>query len=109
MWRSLFVAAFLMLAFSAVAETDESGLAVDESLALVKGHCLACHSAQLITQNRLSREGWLRTIRYMQKNHNLWDLGEMEKPVLDYLAKHYSSKPTTQVRRKNLPYLPGGE
>lgn len=79
----------------------DSGLIVDTNLNLVKAHCTACHSAKYITMNRFSREGWLDKIRWMQKTQNLWDLGESEPAVLDYLAKYYSpeNKPS---RRKSL-------
>lgn len=71
-------------------KTDpETGLAVDASLPLIKAHCTACHSSKLILQNKFTREGWLGKIRWMQKNHKLWDLGPSEPTVLDYLVKYY--------------------
>ena len=33
---------------------------------MVAAHCTACHSAKLISQNQMSRERWLETIRWMQ-------------------------------------------
>ena len=79
----------------------DSGFVVDTGFELVKANCTACHSAALVTQNRMNRDTWLETIRWMQKSQGLWPLGESEKVILDYLAKHYS--PTKTGRRKNLP------
>lgn len=53
-----------------------------------------------IQQHRFSREGWEGKIRWIQKNHNLWDLGASEKPVLDYLEKYYSAE---SVSNKLMP------
>ncbi|MEK6478230.1 hypothetical protein WJR50_11865 [Catalinimonas sp. 4WD22] len=77
-----------------------TGLVVDESLPLVVGNCTGCHSAKLITQNRASREGWKSMIVWMQETQKLWDLGENEDEILDYLAEHYA--PEQQGRRENL-------
>jgi hypothetical protein len=76
----------------------ETGLLVDENLQMVKAQCTSCHSSKLIIANRFTRDGWKQKIRWMQANHNLWDLGETEKPVLDYLEKHYA--PTAAVARR---------
>ncbi len=67
----------------------ETGLATDANLMMVKAQCTACHSSKLILQHRFTREGWVDRIRWMQKYHKLWDLGESEKVVLDYLEKYY--------------------
>ena len=67
---------------------------------LVITHCTPCHSAELVTQNRMTREGWESTIRWMQETQNLWDLGENEAAILDYLATYYA--PEEQGRRPNL-------
>ncbi|AQG79913.1 hypothetical protein [Spirosoma montaniterrae] len=67
----------------------ETGLVDDTNLMLVKAQCTACHSSKLILQHRFTRDGWQERIRWMQKYHKLWDLGESEKVVLDYLEKYY--------------------
>lgn len=71
----------------------QTGLIAGEGLELVKGHCTACHSSALILQNRFSREGWLKKIVWMQETQGLWDLGEQEAPILDYLEAYYSPEP----------------
>lgn len=77
-----------------------TGLVVDDALPLVRGNCVGCHSAKLITQNRATREGWKSMIVWMQETQKLWDLGENEDEILDYLAKHYA--PEQVGRRQNL-------
>ena len=88
------------------ADTDstdaETGLALDPNLMLVKAHCTGCHSPKFITNTRLKRDEWQERIRWMQRNHKLWDLGEAEKTVLDYLEKHYSPSKTAYSRREAL-------
>ncbi|PHK97769.1 hypothetical protein CGL56_14880 [Neolewinella marina] len=68
----------------------DTGLIAEGDYLLVKGNCLACHSAKLVTQNRATREGWLEMIHWMQEKQGLWDLGEQEGPILDYLATYYA-------------------
>ena len=78
----------------------ESGLVVGENWELVRTTCTACHSGKLVTQNRADREGWTKMIRWMQETQNLWDLGENEGPILDYLATYYA--PQKKGRRARL-------
>ena len=67
-----------------------SGLVIDKGYQLILQNCQACHNIQLVTQNYFTRDVWLEKIRWMQAKQNLWDLGENENPILDYLAKHYN-------------------
>ncbi len=77
----------------------ETGLVENEVHYLVKAQCATvCHSSQLILNNRFTRDGWKQKIRWMQATQNLWDLGETEDPILDYLEKYYA--PTTRVSRR---------
>jgi len=78
----------------------QTGLAYGEGFDIVRGTCTACHSAKLVTQNRATREGWRQMIRWMQETQGLWDLGDNEPIVLDYLAKYYAPKETG--RRANI-------
>ena len=78
---------------------DEStGLIVSEHLNLVIANCTGCHSSKLITQFHTDRQGWLEKIRWMQQKQKLWDLGESEPKILDYLSKNYS--PSEKVNRR---------
>ena len=76
------------------------GLIDDTGVLLVLQHCNSCHSTQFITQNRMTKEGWKSTIRWMQSTQNLWDLGEDEAPILAYLSKNYA--PSAMGRRQGL-------
>jgi len=75
----------------------QTGLIVAPGLALVKANCLRCHSPQLISGKRATRDGWVATIRWMQKNQGLWDLGKAEPEILNYLAVNYA--PANEGRR----------
>ncbi|CAH0996503.1 hypothetical protein EMA8858_02635 [Emticicia aquatica] len=66
-----------------------TGLVVDKGLDVVTAHCTGCHSSKLITQFHTDRAGWLEKIRWMQQKQKLWNLGEAEPVILDYLAKNY--------------------
>jgi cytochrome c5 len=67
-----------------------TGLIYAEGFEPVRATCTACHSAQLVTQNRATRAGWKSMIEWMQATQGLWDLGEQEATILDYLAKYYA-------------------
>ena len=69
---------------------EASGFVIDDGWKLTNAHCAACHSARLVTQNRMDRGGWEDIIRLMQAEHGLWDLGAAETVIIDYLSRHYS-------------------
>jgi hypothetical protein len=75
-----------------------TGLIVAEGLELVTAHCTGCHSSRLITQFHTDRQGWLEKIRWMQQKQKLWDLGEAEPVILNYLAKNYPATETVNRR-----------
>ncbi|TKD66987.1 monoheme cytochrome C [Flavobacterium sp. ASW18X] len=77
-----------------------TGFIADNGLMTVVNNCTNCHSAKLVTQNRMTKEGWSATIKWMQETQNLWDLGDNEVIILDYLAKNYA--PEKKGRRENL-------
>ena len=81
---------------------------------LVRNNCVACHSAKLVTQQRGSKEQWLKMIRWMQKSQNLWQFDpDTEAKIIGYLAEYYP--PREQSRRAPIaaelmpgnPYAPG--
>ncbi|MEB2777703.1 hypothetical protein SYJ56_20475 [Algoriphagus sp. D3-2-R+10] len=78
-----------------------TGLLAGEGLELVKANCTNCHSSALILQNRFTREGWHAKIVWMQETQGLWELGESESIILDYLAANYAPAPP-QGRRMPL-------
>jgi hypothetical protein len=77
-----------------------TGFKEGENLNLVIANCTSCHSAKMVTQNRATRDGWLTMIKWMQETQNLWDLGDSEPLILDYLAKYYA--PEKAGRRQPL-------
>lgn len=78
----------------------ESGFTDDIGVSQVIQNCTQCHSAKLVTQNRMSQEGWQATIIWMQETQNLWDLGTNHEKIITYLAKNYG--PGRKGRRQNL-------
>jgi hypothetical protein len=77
-----------------------TGLIVDTGVEDVMMTCGACHSLSLVTQNRADRDGWKDIIVWMQETQKLWDLGQKEDVILDYLAKNYA--PKNEGRRPNI-------
>lgn len=63
-------------------------------------NCTNCHSSKLVIQNRMNKERWIATIRWMQESQNLWDLGKNEEIIVDYLVTNYP--PQEVGRRANL-------
>ena len=82
------------------AKISESGFVSDPGVSQVIQNCTQCHSAKLVTQNRMSREGWQSTITWMQETQNLWDLGDKQEIIVGYLAKNYG--PVSKGRRSTL-------
>ncbi len=77
-----------------------TGFVEGEGLMTVVNNCTNCHSAKLVTQNRMNDEGWRATIVWMQETQNLWDLGKNEEIIVNYLATYYA--PEKKGRRQNL-------
>lgn len=77
-----------------------TGFVDDEGLMTVVNNCTNCHSSKIVTQNRMSKERWIATIKWMQETQNLWDLGGNEEIIVAYLAKNYA--PTKKGRREGL-------
>ena len=79
---------------------QRTGLKEADGLMAVVNNCTNCHSALLITQNRMDRDRWLTTIRWMQETQNLWDLGKNEEIIINYLVSNYPQE--KKGRRANL-------
>ena len=79
----------------------ETGFIIDVGFPIVKANCTACHSSKLVIQNRMSRENWLETIRWMQKTQGLWKFPpQTEETILDYLSTHYVPSKKRKNRRR---------
>jgi len=77
-----------------------TGLIDDDGLMTVVNNCTNCHSAKLVTQNRMTAERWNATIKWMQETQNLWDLGKNQEIIVNYLVKNYP--PQAKGRRMTL-------
>ncbi len=80
-----------------------TGLVEAEGLMTVVNNCTNCHSAKLVTQNRMTSEGWNTTIKWMQETQNLWDLGGNQEIIVNYLVTNYP--PIAKGRRMILTDL----
>lgn len=110
---------FVFAGFSLVCVADEvesptidseSGLKIDaeENWKLVRAHCSSCHSGRLLAQHSMSREDWQKNIRRMQSDESLWDLGDAEEPILDYLSDIYGTNESESTQRVRRPPLNQG-
>lgn len=77
-----------------------TGFVDAKGLMAVVNNCTNCHSGKLVLQNRMSKERWLATIKWMQETQNLWDLGNNQAIIVDYLVTNYP--PLDTGRRTNL-------
>ncbi|WP_257212866.1 monoheme cytochrome C [Maribacter sp. 4U21] len=77
-----------------------TGLKASDGYMTVVNNCTNCHSAKLVIQNRMNEDRWRATIKWMQKTQNLWELGENEQIIIDYLVLNYP--PELKGRRSNL-------
>jgi len=76
----------------------KTGLIAKDGYQTVVSNCTACHSAKLVMQNRMNEARWNSTIKWMQETQNLWDLGDNQKIIVDYLVKNY---PIEKVGRRH--------
>ncbi len=77
-----------------------TGFKAEGDYLTVIANCTSCHSSKLVLQNRATKEGWEEMIRWMQQTQKLWDLGENEEKILNYLATYYG--PEDKGRRAPL-------
>lgn len=78
----------------------KTGFINDTGLMTVVNNCTNCHSSKLVIQNRMNAERWNATIAWMQETQNLWQLGDNQKVIVDYLVKNYP--PIDKGRREGL-------
>jgi hypothetical protein len=77
-----------------------TGLVEADGLMEVVYNCTNCHSSKLVIQNRMNKERWIATIRWMQETQNLADLGKNEEIIVNYLVTNYP--PIAKGRREVL-------
>lgn len=76
-----------------------TGLIDAEGMSLVISKCTSCHSAKIITQNRMTAERWNATIKWMQETQNLQDLGADQEAIVNYLVTNYPPSRSNGRRR----------
>jgi hypothetical protein len=69
----------------------ERDLPIDSATALVKQKCLACHDADLITQQRLTEAGWSRELDKMIRWGADVPDGDRDR-LLEFLARHFPAR-----------------
>lgn len=77
-----------------------TGFIAEEGYQTVIQNCTICHSSQLVIQNRMTKEAWNSTIKWMQETQNLWELGANQEVIVNYLVANYP--PIEKGRRSNL-------
>ena len=102
-WTTLLISLLLLIPFRILAQQKASPDLINApGVEFVKSQCTICHSSQLILAQRLSRRDWVTMIRWMQADQGLWPLGDLEEPIVMYLAKHYGPVISLNSRRKPL-------
>jgi hypothetical protein len=67
--------------------------------------CTACHSFQIVAQQRMSRSLWDEVMRWMTERHNMPDVqGEEREKILDYLSTAFPE--TTRPGGWKNPFAP---
>lgn len=67
--------------------------------------CVACHSFQIVAQQRMSRSRWDDVLTWMTERHKMPDVqGEDRDKMLDYLSTAFPE--TTQPRGWKNPFAP---
>ncbi len=77
-----------------------TGLIAAQGFMTVVNNCTSCHSSKIIIQNRMNKESWNTTIKWMQETQSLWDLGKNQEIIVNYLTNNYPIE--DKGRRENL-------
>lgn len=116
MWSRTSSIAFICLALIASSDhAEDQPIPIDPVLIedsegtwlLVRAHCTSCHSSQILKNVRLSRNAWQDVIQRMRDEEGLWDLGEDESKILDYLTMYFGPRTESVPRRsRRAPIAP---
>ena len=97
LWCAVLLSSAWLLAQHAQGEAPVSGAA------LVQAHCVGCHSVQLVNSQRGNEAFWRGLIRWMQDQHNLWDIpAAQEAKIVAYL----SAQDTSVLESRRPPLAP---
>ena len=86
------IAATALWSVSIVGQTPRE-LPAGQGADAVRARCISCHGIELIGQQRLTREGWLREVDKMTSWGAVIAPGEQDA-LLDYLAASFGVEPT---------------
>lgn len=93
-WARTLVLNYLSTHFGREDSNKYAGLPPGEGREEVFGICQACHSLQIVQQQRLDRKAWAKTLQWMKEEQGMPDVGpEMTERIVNYLATYFS--PTT--------------
>ncbi|MCY3859488.1 MAG: cytochrome C [Gammaproteobacteria bacterium] len=116
MWSRTSLIVFICLALIASSDrAEDQSIPIDPVLVedsegtwlLVRAHCTSCHSSQILKNLRLSRDAWQDVIKRMQAEEGLWDLGDDESRILEYLATNFGPRTDSVQRRgRRAPLAP---
>lgn len=115
MWSRTPFIVLICIALIATSDQAEQTILIDPVLIedsagkwkLVRAHCTSCHSSQIFKNIRLSNAAWQDVIKRMQDEEGLWDLGDDEPKIVEYLATYFGPQAATGQRRsRRAPLVP---
>ena len=116
MWSKKSLLALVCIALIGLSEhAQDKSTAIDPVLIqdsegtwkLVRAHCTSCHSSQILKPLRLSRDAWQGVIKRMQDEEGLWDLGEDESKIIEYLTTYFGpTSASSQRPSRRAPIAP---
>ena len=75
-------------------DKDYWGLPRDDGYEDVALYCSACHTLEIVMQQRAGRQRWAHMLDWMTKEQNMPPLPDGDQlRVLDYLAKNFGPSP----------------
>ena len=104
--KTQFLVFVWLVLIAPASQTEDQALATDpvlvkdseENWKLVRAHCTACHSSLILKNLRLSRSAWQDVIKRMQTDEGMWELGETEPKILDYLETYFGPDTESSFR-----------
>ena len=116
MWSRTSLIVFICLALIASSDrAEDQSITIDPILVedsegtwlLVRAHCTSCHSSQILKNLQLPREAWENVIKRMQEEEGLWELGDDESKILNYLVTYFGPRSESVKRRsRRAPIAP---
>jgi len=71
---------------------DYFGLPREGDYEFIAAYCGGCHSLEIVMQQRLDRQSWDRTLKWMVETQNMVPLdAEDHATFLDYLTEHFGA------------------